>query len=192
MDFMHNQDTAKDDFMEALMELLAKLKDHYFTKKEVKEKEVSEEKPEEKVSVDDEKVLRFQRIMKEVISETNSEELAKLAKTFHDNPVESMKMLSAVVTPEVEKLSAAIVNATTQNMQLLEGIRNNLDPSNEKSLTAISMINSLITNEQKKLDVTNTIASELNKEQGHSAVAEVEQFELRKRQSSKELDGPER
>lgn len=169
---MHNTETAKDDFMEAIMEILSKVKEAFYlkskkvqTKKKGEEKDTvgeSNEAQEQKSNsslkesptglTDQDKITRFQLIMKEVIQETKSEDVANIAKTFHDNPKESMKMLASMIEPEINELKKMSELAAVESIKILESVRNNIDPSQGNSLETINLINALISNEEKKVE----------------------------------------
>lgn len=169
---MHNQDTAKDDMLESILEIIAKVKDYYF--KKLKDKEKVDEKKENKTPIqteevgaignsalDDERILSFQNAMKEVIRDTENKQVSTIAQSFHDNPVESMKMLQAVVAERTVEAAKELVVQSRETSKMYEEIRSSVNMDDPRALELISTLNHLHTNEGKKLELAENILSEI-------------------------------
>lgn len=210
---MHNQDTAKDDFMESILEIIAKIKDYYIqdkkkdNKKEIDEKEVNGNEVSEyqkegiaaETKFDDERILRFQKAMKEVMRETDSVQVSNFAQTFHDNPVESMKMLQSIVSERTVEDARELVKQARDTSSLLENIRSSINMNDPKAFEHISVLNALNSNEQKKVELAENILNGIrpleqveDNEHENRNKKDLELEKKNEKTKDREMDGPER
>lgn len=218
---MHNQEQTKDDFMEALMEIFAKINSYYkqISLKEnvVKQDEMQVDaannslvdetnvKAEDEKEIhmksdlnininvdpklDDEKINRFQNVMKKVIEEDTNEQINSIAKTFHDNPVESMKLLQSIVSKKAIESSLELKKMTQDTQKMIEEIRSTVNVNNPNAMDQISALNYLHSNEKKKFNLASNIINELKPlEKENETVKEHNTAKIK----DKEMDGPAR
>ena len=164
---MHNQDTTKDDFLETMLEIVELIKERYRKIREdaLKAKNITEEKtekPEEKSEVigqsnDDINIIRFQKIMKEIIQETDKDEIKIIAQTFHDNPIESMKMLQPLFSDQQIAVAKELITLSKETSKMLEDVRGNINPTDPKALEYLSTLNHLNINENRKMELAQSV-----------------------------------
>lgn len=168
---MHNQDTAKDDFMEAIMEIMNKLAEFYKINKEKEEKnktKVAEKKEidlesdsEKGEEITDERVLRFQKAMKEIINETDKEDIKSIAQSFHDNPVESMKMLSAVISEQAVGKAQHLADKALSTGKLLGEVKSAINMNDPRAMDLIATIDALKNDAENDYEVAQSLIKDV-------------------------------
>ncbi len=195
---MHNQDTAKDDVMEAIFGLIQRMNDYYKQMRKENENEpISAEE-----STNEDKLLNFQKAMKSIMESDADDRVKDIAKTFFEHPKDSMKMLQSIISQQALDQANELINLTGDTSKMIQSIRSSIDMSKPNSMDQIATLNQLEKQENRKSDLAKSILSELrplDKEE------ENEKDLLNKNESDKsnkpreeivrediELDGPER
>lgn len=181
---MHNQDHTKDDFMEMMMELLEKIKEYYKASREVTAKEESEEIPEYK----DENILRFQKVMKEIINETDKEPIKAIAQTFHDNPIESMKMLQSFISEKTINDAKQLASLTKETSMMLESVRSSINPSDPNAMDQLATLNHLNIKENEKMALAQNVLNGLNPLESNKEVEKEEESSKSKGNEEPEME----
>lgn len=226
---MHNQESTKDDFMESVFEILAKINKYYRefskTEKEVENNQIEQpnennaegnssletSESEKKIhmqidlnvnisidpKLDNDKIGRFQDVMKKVIEESLNSQVKTIAQTFHDNPVESMNLLQSIVSEKAIENSKELIKQTSDTQNMIENIRSTVNLNDPNAMNQIATLNYLHTNEQKKLDLANNLLNELkslDKEtiNEDELTKENKQENVKEKTKDREIDGPER
>lgn len=128
---MHQQDLSRDDMLEALLEILNKMKEYIFEKK--KEGETNQ-----KEGSDESKLDKFHKIMDFVKEQNVSPEVNQLVDNMKQNPERSMELLNEIVKAKIgnnldvakEKVTALNVenpkelNISNRDIELLKNIKN--------------------------------------------------------------------
>ncbi|MEH2980233.1 hypothetical protein [Bacillus amyloliquefaciens] len=163
---MHNQDTAKDDVMEAMFEIIRKLGEYYKRpEKQVEneeEIEVEQENEHEETSIDDKKINKFQEAMNSIIESDANEQVKKIAKTFYDHPKDSMKMLQSVISDKAREEAKELAALTNESMKQLREIKSKIDMKDTRALDQLAFINILEEKEKRKSDLALSVLSEMN------------------------------
>ncbi|NUH84738.1 hypothetical protein HUN92_13515 [Bacillus firmus] len=195
---MHNQDTAKDDVMEAIFGLIQKMNDYY---KKMRRENENETIPVEETTNED-KLLNFQKAMKSIMESDADDRVKDIAKTFFEHPKDSMKMLQSIISQQALDQANELIKLTGDTSKMIQSIRSNIDMSKPNSMDQIATLNQLEKQENRKSDLAKSILSELrplDKEE------EKDKDVLNENESNKsiepkeeiirediELDGPER
>lgn len=157
---MHNQDTTKDDILEAIFELITRTEDYYkrYKKQEFQERESIDSSGQ----IDsNEKISKFQNAMQSIIESDADDRIKGIAKTFHDNPKESMKMLQSVISGQVIEQANELVGLTTETSNMIQLMRSNIDMSKPYAMDQLAILNQLNSQEEKKGKIANSILNEL-------------------------------
>ncbi|MEK5105004.1 hypothetical protein MKX83_23985 [Cytobacillus sp. FSL M8-0252] len=161
---MHNQDTAKDDVMEAIFELLKKTQE-YLNKKinsfSKDENLIEGEKEEVNHNSNVNKIERFQSAMKNILESDASDNVKKLAQTFHDHPKDSMKMLQSIISEQAIQQTKELTEMTSETSKMLKSIKEDIDMSKPNAMDQLAIINRLEKEENKKEKLANSILNEL-------------------------------
>lgn len=195
---MHNQDTAKDDVMEAIFGLIQRMNDYY---KQMRKENENEPITAEETTNED-KLLNFQKAMKSIMESDADDRVKDIAKTFFEHPKDSMKMLQSIISQQALDQANELINLTGDTSKMIQSIRSSIDMSKPNSMDQIATLNQLEKQENRKSDLAKSILSELrplDKEE------ENEKNLLNENESDKsnkpreeivrediELDGPER
>ncbi|MFS0783357.1 hypothetical protein [Bacillus sp. 1P06AnD] len=160
---MHNQDTTKDDFLEAIFEVLKRLMKYYERNKEEQAKvlKVGEMANQNIEKQPDEKIKNFKEAMGEILKSDVPEEVKNIAKTFHDNPVESMAMLSHIVNENVLEKANELKQLTKESSDIISAIKLGVNMSNPNALDQLSELNNLENREKQKQYTANKVIEEL-------------------------------
>lgn len=163
---MHNQDTAKDDVMEAMFEIIRKLSDYYKRpEKQVENAEEIETKQEleqEEINIDDQRINKFQKAMKSIIKSEANDQVKKIAQTFYENPKDSMKMLQSVISDQAREEAKELATLTNESINHLKEIKSKIDMTDPKALDQLTFINILEEKEKRKSDLALSVLSEMN------------------------------
>ncbi|MHC6167495.1 hypothetical protein [Bacillus velezensis] len=163
---MHNQDTAKDDVMEAMFEIIRKLSDYYKRpEKQVENAEEIETKQEleqEEINIDDQRINKFQKAMKSIIESEANDQVKKIAQTFYEHPEDSMKMLQSVISDQAREEAKELATLTNESIKHLKEIKSKIDMSDPKALDQLTFINILEEKEKRKSDLALSVLSEMN------------------------------
>ncbi|QII26972.1 hypothetical protein G3M81_23060 [Bacillus paralicheniformis] len=162
---MHNQDTAKDDVMEAMFVLLKKLGELYRKDTKTEQELHKDDKEEEKNDVSDtseKKVLKFQKAMKNILESDADQKVKEIAKTFYDHPKDSMKMLQSIISEQARNDARELVKETNESLKLIKKLKSEINMSDSRALDHIAFINILEDKEQKKSDYALSVLSEMN------------------------------
>lgn len=171
---MHNQDTTKDDILEALFELAKMTKDfiqnHFEKMKEQREKEklaaealeamkkLTGDKTED--ILDDPNRL-FKAAMKHIEQNTDNEQIKNMAKLFHENPLDGIKLIDEVTNHQRQDQAFELSEASKE---IIENLKKAQQLNNEKVTPdpqTEQLLSNLIEQEQGKLE---TAATFLNHE----------------------------
>lgn len=165
---MHNQDTAKDDFMEAIMEIMNKLAEFYKINREEKKKEEEVKKEvdletdsEQGEEIKDERVLRFQKAMKNIIENTESEQVKVIAQTFHDNPIESMKMLQAIVSEQTVENAQFLSNSALATEKFLGDVKSAINMDDPRAMDLIATLDALKNEAKNNHEIAESIVKDV-------------------------------
>ncbi len=112
---MHNQDTAKDDFLESLFDIVNKTLD-YFKKK-------MENQTEENSISNEDKIEEFTGNIQSIIDNSDNEKTKAVAKTLLEKPVESMEIMRELMNNKLQEESLEItktLNGINQDLELLK------------------------------------------------------------------------
>lgn len=155
---MHNQDTARDDFMEALMAMFVKLKEWY-------EKQREDFKKENKDTVnelsDSEKIDKFKESMKYIIETNISEEVNGLAQKLFENPIEGMTLIKDMIQNNKQEIYAQFDKINEKNKNAISEMKTAINkeyPENKKVISALDSLekegknNEILINEMKLKD----------------------------------------
>lgn len=128
---MHQQDLSRDDMLEALLEILNKMKEYIFERKKEGENN-------QKELNDESKLDKFHKIMDFVKEQNVSPEVNQLVDNMKQNPERSMELLNEIVKAKIgnnldvakEKVTSLNVenpkelNMSSQDIELLKNIKN--------------------------------------------------------------------
>lgn len=163
---MHNQDTAKDDVMEAMFEIIRKLSDYYKRpEKQVENAEEIETKQEleqEEINIDDQRINKFQKAMKSIIESEANDQVKKIAQTFYEHPKDSMKMLQSVISDQAREEAKELATLTNESINHLKEIKSKIDMTDPRALDQLTFINILEEKEKRKSDLALSVLSEMN------------------------------
>ncbi|MCM3227567.1 hypothetical protein [Terribacillus saccharophilus] len=160
---MHNQDTAKDDFLESLFEILEKLKEQYERLlRRRKEGQDGADSIHESLDEKDKKIEGFKVSMQNIIDSDASAGVKKIAADFMNNPEESMKFLSTVNAKQTHTLAKEMAELTQQSLDAIKEAKNGINMENPRALDNLSVLNKLEENEKEKLNKANEILTNSN------------------------------
>lgn len=95
--------------------------------------------------------------MKEIIQETDKDEIKIIAQTFHDNPIESMKMLQPLFSDQQIAVAKELITLSKETSKMLEDVRGNINPTDPKALEYLSTLNHLNINENRKMELAQSV-----------------------------------
>ena len=108
---MHQQDISKDDMLEALLAILDKMKD--YISKNIKENDNSKE-----INTDN-KIEKFQNVMKYIKEQDISPEINELADNMKNNPERSLELLNGIIKAKIEN-NLEIAKEKVNNLNIKE------------------------------------------------------------------------
>lgn len=188
---MHNQDTTKDDVMEAVFFILKKLMEQ--SKKKAKKKENEEEKNQNKELIpetnmdktkieenhdkafgDNEKIERFKEKMSEIVNSDADDRVKEIADTFRKNPIESMKMLQSVLSDQIQHDAKELAKLTNESLKDLGEIKKKINMNEPDALNHIAFLNTLEGKEKRKHDLALSMLLEAKKFNDKDKVNSIE------------------
>ena len=195
---MHNQETAKDDMLEAIFGVIQRMNDYFkrLKKEDGLETEIPNESSPETNEV---KISNFQKAMKDIIESDADKRVKEIAQTFYDHPKDSMKMLQSIISKQAIDQANELVNLTGETSKAIQSIRNSIDMNKPNAMDQISILNQLEKRENQKSVLANNILKELKPlEKEEEQTKELSADEKREKQSEyivreeTEIDEPER
>lgn len=151
---MHNQDTARDDFMEALMAMFVKLKEWY-------EKQREDFKKENKDTVnelsDSEKIDKFKESMKYIIETNISEEVNGLAQKLFENPIEGMTLIKDMIQNNKQEIYAQFDKINEKNKSAINEMKTAINKEYPENKKVISALDSL----EKRTEINDILITEM-------------------------------
>ena len=166
---MHNQDTTKDDILEALFELSKMAKE--FIENHIKE--IKEEREKARIQAEALEAMKqlngdktedllgdphrlFKAAMKHIEQNTDNEQIKNMAKLFHDNPLDGIKLIDEVTNHQRQEQAFELSEASKE---IIENLKKAQQLNNEKVTPdpqTEQLLSNLIEQEQGKLEVAAT------------------------------------
>lgn len=166
---MHNQDTTKDDILEALFELSKMAKE--FIENHIKE--IKEEREKARIQAEALEAMKqltgdktedllddphrlFKAAMKHIEQNTDNEQIKNMAKLFHENPLDGIKLIDEVTNHQRQDQAFELSEASKE---IIENLKKAQQLNNEKVTPdpqTEQLLSNLIEQEQGKLEMAAT------------------------------------
>lgn len=167
---MHNQDTTKDDILEALFEL-SKMAAQYLTehfkqlKLQAEQKRIQDEALQamqklngsDPVDLENDPHKLFKSAMKYIEENTDDVRIKNMAKLFHDNPLDGIKMIDEV---QNHKRQDQAIQLSESSKEIIENLKRAQEINSQKvepDPQTEQLLNNLIQQEESKLESAATI-----------------------------------
>lgn len=167
---MHNQDTTKDDILEALFEL-SKMAAQYLTehfkqlKIQAEQKRIQDEALQamqklngsDPVDLENDPHKLFKSAMKYIEENTDDVRIKNMAKLFHDNPLDGIKMIDEV---QNHKRQDQAIQLSESSKEIIENLKRAQEINSQKvepDPQTEQLLNNLIQQEESKLESAATI-----------------------------------
>ena len=167
---MHNQDTTKDDILEALFELSKMaaqyLSDHFKQLKlQAEQKRIQDEALKamqelngtNPVDLENDPHRLFKDAMKYIEENTDDIRIKNMAKLFYENPLDGIKMIDEV---QNHKRQDQAIQLSESSKEIIENLKRAQEINSQKvepDLQTEQMLNNLIQQEESKLESAATI-----------------------------------